>query len=69
MTENVPFLFFSSTFSRFIRMITIVVIFDVMPLIPETDTVLDVYTLNKTSQEFSYIDFIIQLCLITKWYM
>lgn len=33
---------------------------NVMPLIRATETVLDVYTLNQTSQEFSYLDFVIR---------
>lgn len=39
------------------------ILFNVMPLIWATETVLDVYTLNKTSQEFSYINFITRYCL------
>lgn len=45
------------------------ILFNVMPLIWATETVLDVYTLNKTSQEFSYINFITRYCLIIMNYI
>lgn len=43
--------------------------FRVMPLIWATETVLDVYTLNKTSQEFSYINFVIRYSLLIMNYI
>lgn len=45
------------------------ILFNVMPLIWATETVLDVYTLNKTSQEFSYINFITRYRLIIMNYI
>lgn len=49
--------------SHFFFFLFLFILFNVMPLIWATETVLDVYTLNKTSQEFSYINFITRYCL------